>query len=96
MEAGPCLVALPYQVEYGRAFLKDSAHPAGLGVIDKNNLLVTPHFGTRVRLQGNFVEAELKPTGPLDFDPFTGCDRHCHRACPREAFQIKILQDAFH
>jgi len=80
-------LSLPYQIEYGGAFLKDSAHLAGLGVIGKHNLLVTPEFGTRVRLRGIFMEAELTPTGPLDFDPCRGCDRPCHRACPRDAFR---------
>ena len=80
-------LSLPYQVEFGGAFLKDASHLAGLGVIGKNNLLVTPEFGTRVRLRGIFMEAELEPTGPLDFDPCNGCDRPCHKACPREAFR---------
>jgi epoxyqueuosine reductase len=79
--------SLPYQIEFGGAFLKDSAHLAGLGVIGKNNLLVTPEFGTRVRLRGMFIEAELEPTGPIDFDPCNGCDRPCHKACPQNAFR---------
>jgi epoxyqueuosine reductase len=86
-ELGIKALSLPYQIEFGGAFLKDSAHLAGLGVIGKNNLLVTPEFGTRVRLRGIFMEAELEPTGPIDFDPCTGCDRPCHRACPRDAFR---------
>lgn len=80
-------LSLPYQIEYGGAFLKDAAVLAGLGVIGKNNLLVTPEFGTRVRLRGIFMEAVLAPTGPLDFDPCNGCDKPCHRACPRNAFR---------
>jgi epoxyqueuosine reductase len=86
-ELGIKALSLPYQVEYGGVFLKDSAHLAGLGVIGKHNLLVTPEFGTRVRLRGIFIEAELEPTGPIDFDPCTGCDMPCHRACPRDAFR---------
>ncbi len=86
-EFGIKAFSLPYQIEYGGAFLKDSAHLAGLGVIGKNNILVTPEFGTRVRLRGIFMEAELEPTGPIDFDPCNGCDRPCHRACPRDAFR---------
>ena len=80
-------ISLPYQIEYGGAFLKDSAVLAGLGVIGKNNLLVTPQFGPRLRLRGIFMEAELEPTGPLSgFDPCATCDRPCHRACPKDAF----------
>jgi len=86
-ELGIKAYSLPYQIEYGGAFLKDSAHLAGLGVIGKNNLLVTPEFGTRVRLRGIFIEAELKPTGPSGFDPCTGCDKPCHRACPIDVFR---------
>ena len=86
-ELGIKAFSLPYQIEYGGAFLKDSAHLAGLGVIGKNNLLVTPEFGTRIRLRGIFMEAEFEPTGPIDFDPCNGCDMPCHRACPRDAFR---------
>ncbi len=86
-ELGLKALSLPYQIEYGGAFLKDSAHLAGIGVIGKNNLLVTPEYGTRVRLRGIFIEADLKPTGPSGFDPCNGCDRPCHKACPRGAFK---------
>jgi epoxyqueuosine reductase len=85
-ELGITALSLPYQIEYGGAFLKDSAVLAGLGTIGKNNLLVTPEFGSNVRLRGIFIEAELEPTGPIDFDPCTGCDRPCQRSCPRGAF----------
>ena len=91
---GISALSLPYQIEYGGAFLKDSAALAGLGVIGKNNLLVTPEFGTRVRLRGIFMEAELKPTGPIDFDPCNGCDMPCHRACPRGAFRSGAFERA--
>jgi len=86
-ELGINALSLPYQIEFGGAFLKDSAALAGLGIIGKHNLLVTPDFGTRVRLRGIFMEAELEPTGPIDFDPCADCDMPCHRACPRAAFQ---------
>jgi epoxyqueuosine reductase len=86
-EFGIKALSLPYQVEFGGTFLKDSAHLAGLGVIGKNNLLVTPEFGTRVRLRGMFIEAELEPTGPIDFTPCKDCDMACHKACPRDAFR---------
>ena len=95
-ELGIKALSLPYQIEYGGAFLKDSAHLAGLGVIGKNNLLVTPELGTRVRLRGMFIEAELEPTGPLlDFDPCNGCDKPCHQACPRDAFRSGSFERAY-
>jgi epoxyqueuosine reductase len=80
-------LSLPYQIEYGGAFLKDAAVLAGLGMIGKNNLLVTPQYGTRVRLRGMFIEAELEPTGPSTFDPCQGCGMPCQRACPQDAFR---------
>ena len=93
-ELGIKALSLPYQIEYGGAFLKDSAHLAGLGVIGKNNLLVTPEFGTRVRLRGIFMETVLAPTGPIDFDPCNGCDRPCHKVCPRNAFRSGSFERA--
>jgi epoxyqueuosine reductase len=93
-ELGISALSLPYQIEYGGAFLKDSAVLAGLGVFGKHNLLVTPEYGTRVRLRGIFMEAELEPTGPLDFDPCNGCDMPCHRACPRDAFRSGSFERA--
>jgi epoxyqueuosine reductase len=87
-ELGINALSLPYQIEYGGTFLKDSAVLAGLGVIGKNNLLVTPELGSDLRLRGIFIEAELEPTGPIEgFDPCNGCDMPCHRACPRGAFR---------
>ena len=87
-ELGITALSLPYQIEYGGTFLKDSAVLAGLGVIGRNNLLVTPRLGSNLRLRGIFMEAELDATGPLEgFDPCAGCDAPCHGACPRGAFR---------
>ncbi len=87
-ELGIQALSLPYQIEYGGTFLKDSAVLAGLGVIGKNNLLVSPEYGSDLRLRGIFIEAELEPTGPMDgFNPCDGCDMPCHAACPRRAFR---------
>jgi epoxyqueuosine reductase len=94
-ELGIKALSLPYQIEYGGAFLKDAAALAGLGVIGKNNLLVTPEFGTRIRLRGIFMEAELEPTGPMTgFDPCDRCDMPCHRVCPRDAFRSGTFERA--
>ncbi len=93
-ELGINALSLPYQIEFGGAFLKDSAALAGLGVIGKHNLLVTPEFGTRLRLRGIFMEADLEPTGPLDFDPCNGCDKPCHQVCPRNAFRSGAYERA--
>lgn len=78
---------LPYQVEQGGVLLKDAAVMAGLGIIGKNNLLITPDFGPRVRLRAMFLDRDLDPTGPVDFAPCEGCPMPCLRACPQDAFR---------
>jgi epoxyqueuosine reductase len=78
---------LPYRLEQGGILLKDAAVLAGLGVIGKNNLVITPEFGPRVRLRGVFLDVDLEPSGPIEFDPCEGCDMPCRRACPRQAFR---------
>jgi len=79
--------SLPYPLEKGGIFLKDAAVLAGLGVIGKNNLLITPEYGTRVRLRALFLETELEPTGPIEFTPCNDCKSPCHQACPENAFR---------
>jgi epoxyqueuosine reductase len=73
-------------VEKGGVFLKDAGVLAGLGVIGKNNLMITPEYGPRVRLRALFLEVDLKPTGPIEFTPCKYCERPCHQACPENAF----------
>jgi len=77
---------LPYHIENGGIFLKDAAVMAGLGCIGKNNLLVTPELGPRVRLRGMLIDANLAATGRIDFDPCAGCPAPCTKACPQRAF----------
>ena len=76
---------LHYYVEKGGVFLKDAAVLAGLGCVGKNNLLVTQNYGPRVRLRALFLEQELRPTGPLTFDPCATCPAPCRTVCPENA-----------
>jgi epoxyqueuosine reductase len=78
--------ALPYHLERGGIFFKDAGVLAGLGSIGKNNLLVTPEYGPRIRVWALLFDAALKPTGPVIYDPCDGCDEPCRKACPRNAF----------
>ncbi len=78
---------LPYHVEEGGIFLKDAAVLAGLGTMGKNNLLVTPEFGPRVRLRAVLFDEDLRPAGPTDFAPCETCDMPCRQACPQKAFR---------
>ncbi len=76
----------PYAIERNGIFLKDATVLAGLGMIGLNNLLITPEFGPRVRLCALSLEAELTPSGPIDFSPCEACPKPCWRACPQQAF----------
>ena len=86
-ELGIKAISLPYMIEKGGIFLKDCAVLGGIGVIGKNNLLITPGLGPRVRLRASFLDIELAPTLLLGFDPCADCDMPCLRACPQDAFR---------
>ena len=77
---------MPYWVEEGGIYLKDAAVLGGLGCIGRNNILITPEFGPRVRLRAMLLETELNATGPIDFDPCESCEVFCQKACPQYAF----------
>ncbi len=78
---------LPYQANRRGIFLKNAAVLAGLGVMGKNNLLITPQYGPRVRLRALALNLCLQSTGPLDgFAPCDGCNGPCMQACPMDAF----------
>jgi epoxyqueuosine reductase len=81
---------LHYYVEKGGIFLKDAAVLAGLGCIGKNNMLITPSGGPRVRLRALFLDAEIQPTGPIAFDPCADCKTFCRRVCPENAMDGKV------
>lgn len=85
-------VHLPYHVEHGGIYLKDAAVMAGIGCIGKNNMVVTPQFGPRVRLRAVTLDRELPPTGPVEFDPCLGCPMLCRQACPQNAFKTNIFK----
>jgi epoxyqueuosine reductase len=79
--------SLPYQLERGGIFLKDASVLAGIGIIGKNNLLLTPEYGPRIRLRAMFLDVDLETTKALDFDPCSNCDLPCFWACPQNAFR---------
>lgn len=85
---------MAYWVEKGGIYLKDTAVLAGLGCIGRNNLLITPGLGPRVRLRAMLLEDELTPTGPTAFDPCDSCKEFCRKACPQNAFDRVVLSSA--
>jgi epoxyqueuosine reductase len=79
---------LPYNAGGGGIFLKDAAVLAGLGVVGKNNLLITPQYGPRVRLRAIQLNLPIHCERALDgFAPCDTCDGPCLQACPQNAFQ---------
>jgi epoxyqueuosine reductase len=84
---------LPYHLEKGGTYLKDAAVLAGLGCIGKNNMLVTPAYGPRVRLRALTLDVDLPCTGPVAFDPCRDCDAPCRAACPRLAFGKQVYRE---
>ena len=82
-----------YHVERGGLYLKDAAVAAGLGCIGRNNLLVTPEYGPRIRLRGIVISELLPSDGPLLFDPCRTCSAPCLRHCPQNAFSKVIYTE---
>jgi len=86
-ELGLRAAPLGYQPTETGTFLKDAAVLAGLGVIGRNNLLITPEYGPRVRLRALALETELPPTAlRASFAPCSLCVAPCMTVCPQEAF----------
>jgi epoxyqueuosine reductase len=81
---------LPYHVEKGGTYLKDAAVMAGLGCIGKNNILITPKYGPRVRLRALTLDVPIPSTGPRDYNPCNSCEELCRRACPQKAFNQTV------
>ncbi len=81
---------LPYFVSKGGIFLKDTAVIAGLGCIGKNNLVITPGYGPRIRFRALLLNRRAEVTGPLEFNPCKGCEQPCRKACPVKAFQNTV------
>lgn len=84
--------SIPYHIERGGVFLKDAAVLAGLGCLGRNNMLITPEFGPRVRLRALALPVALAATGPSSFDPCEGCPEPCRDPCPEDAFGHRLYE----
>lgn len=60
---------------------------AGLGECGRNGLLITPEFGSRLRLCKIFTDAPLIPDKPIEFGVIDFCEKcgKCARTCPAGA-----------
>jgi epoxyqueuosine reductase len=83
----------PYFIESGGVFMKDAAMLAGLGSVGKNNLVITPKYGPRIRWRVLLLNCPAKVTGPVEYHPCDECDVRCRKACPVGAFD-EIVYDA--
>ena len=81
---------LPYFVSKGGIFLKDAAVNAGLGCLGRNNLVITPDYGPRIRFRALLIDREAEETGPLEFNPCQGCNEPCREACPVKSFKKTV------
>lgn len=92
----------PEKDQSGFIYLKEAGVLAGLGVIGKNNLLITPDFGPRIRLRAIAISEDLPPSPKITDNPWcTNCDE-CIQACPVNALengkynQERCLTSPFH
>lgn len=76
---------IDWQRQLGHISHKHAAAAAGLGWIGRNNLLVHPQFGSRVRYNTVLTDMGLEPDAPLGF----GCGecRACASSCPASAIK---------
>jgi len=81
---------LPYFVSKGGIFLKDAAVFAGLGCLGKNNLVITPGLGPRIRFRALLIDREAEATGPINFNPCENCEQPCRKACPVKSFKKTV------
>ncbi len=68
----------------GVVSLRHAAVGAGLGVLGRNNLLLTSRFGPRIRLGGVVTDASLPPDEERGGNPCAKCEA-CVAACPVDA-----------
>lgn len=59
---------------------------AGVGWIGKNDLIITPEYGPRVRLVSVLTDAPLRPSEPISESKCGEC-MLCVRACPARALK---------
>ncbi|HUU76008.1 MAG TPA: hypothetical protein VMV55_03965 [Methanoregula sp.] len=79
---------IPYQIYDGGIYLKDAAVLAGLGYIGRNNLLITPDFGPRVRFRALWVDIDAGQSIKRAMEiPCDNCDHPCEMECPQNALE---------
>jgi epoxyqueuosine reductase len=93
MEAGHRAQPLTYEDSLSLLDLKVAAVQAGLGVRGLNNLVITRHFGPRVRFGAVFCELTLPPDKAVHDYYCVSCSL-CLAACPTGALSPRGLDRA--
>jgi epoxyqueuosine reductase len=79
---------IPYQVNEGGIYLKDAAVVAGLGIIGRNNLVIHPEFGPRLRFRALWVDISSEPPASCTMaSPCATCSHPCETHCPFHALE---------
>ena len=79
----PASQVIDWEGQRGHLSHKHVAKEAGLGWIGRNNLLVTPKLGARVRLVSVLTGIPLRANDPIQRD--CGTCRNCIPVCPAGA-----------
>ncbi|MFC2005412.1 hypothetical protein ACFLVG_00400 [Chloroflexota bacterium] len=70
----------------GTLSYKHAARAAGIGVLGWHSMLITPEYGTRVRLACVITDALLLPSAPVvEEAPCPECGGACIKICPASA-----------
>ncbi|NYT06366.1 MAG: hypothetical protein GKC04_08410 [Methanomicrobiales archaeon] len=79
---------IPYQIEDGGIFLKDAAVLAGIGCMGRNNLVLVPGYGPRVRFRALWADLPTDAPGAVaPPSPCRDCNQPCENQCPYHAFE---------
>ena len=71
----------------GLLSLKHLATKAGIGVLGRHSLLMTPQYGPRVRLTAIVTHSKLQPDKPISRDFCKECESPCISLCPAKALK---------
>ncbi len=84
----PSSQTIDWQKQRGHLSHKEVAQQAGLGWIGRNNLLVNPEFGSRIRLVTVLTDFPLSSDKPIE----DGCGdcRDCLEICPAGAIKERV------
>jgi epoxyqueuosine reductase len=78
--------AEPARYEPG-LYLKEAGVLAGLGIIGKNNLLITDKYGSRIRLRALNTSAQLEPDPIIEGLSYCSECKICVDACPANTLE---------